>query len=158
MARRATQRSRGASAWINERPWPKSGQAAYDRSGDKGLTSARAAYLDEFTSTEEAAMKIATVKIAVVQDLKTRHLEAYYGSELLWSKMPTEPGSPEEVVEFYTFTLIELLATLERLSNHQRMAFLARAEGVNDAKQSESGSGFLGFYTVGDRVSLAEGN
>lgn len=91
-------------------------------------------------------MKLFTRKIAVVQDLKTRDLEAYYGKALLWTKTPTEPGSAEEVVEFYTFTLIELMTTLERFSNHQRMSFVARFEGMSDAEQVNPPFGLLGNY------------
>lgn len=91
-------------------------------------------------------MEIIIRKIVVVQDLKTRDLEAYYGRELLWTKTPAEPGSAEEVVEFYTFTLIKLLTTLERLSSHKQMSFLARAEGMSDAESSAPLSGLLGNY------------
>ncbi len=91
-------------------------------------------------------MEIVIRKIVVVQALKTRDLEAYYGKALLWTKTAAEPGSTEEVVEFYTFTLIELLTTLERFSNHRRISFLARAEEISDAEPSTPRSGLLGNY------------
>ncbi|UWR32687.1 hypothetical protein K3759_12120 [Sulfitobacter sp. W027] len=100
---------------------------------------------------EDALIEIAFRKIILTQDLETRRLEAYYGRLLLWSKMPTEPGSPEEAVEFYTCTLIALLMGLERASNHQRMVFLAEADGVSEVKRARARTGWLGCYPNGDR-------
>ncbi len=91
-------------------------------------------------------MQIDTGMIAIIQDLETRHLEAYFGHRFLWATPSTEPGSLDEVVEFYTVTLIRLLDAVKSLSAHERIAFLARSDQRNASHDGDREDGLLGQY------------
>lgn len=91
-------------------------------------------------------MQISTRKIHVISDRETRQLEAYYGLAFLWSTTPTDPGSADEVVEFYTTTLIALVEMLGGLSAHDQMAFLARAQDGPGPGRGATVLALLGEY------------
>jgi hypothetical protein len=91
-------------------------------------------------------MQIDTGMIAIIQDHKTRHLEAYFGCQFLWATPSTEPGSFDEVVEFYTVTLIRLLNAVKSLSAHERIAFLARSGQCKALRNGDCTDGLLGEY------------
>lgn len=91
-------------------------------------------------------MQIDTGMIVIIQNLKTRHLEAYYGLNFLWATPPTEPGSSDEVVEFYTTTVIRLLDVVKGLSAHGQLIFMARSRGLEPAHGGDCQSGLLGRY------------
>jgi hypothetical protein len=91
-------------------------------------------------------MLIETGMITIIQGLKTRHLEAYYGLNFLWATPQTEPGSCDEVAEFYTMTLIRLIDVLKGLSAHERMQFLARSQGCEARLDRDGVDGLLGTY------------
>ena len=63
-------------------------------------------------------------EVRIVSNLATRELEAWLGGVLLWSTPPGEPGSADEVAEFFTTTLIRLLDVVEGMSAHERMDLL----------------------------------
>tara|TARA_R100001086_G_scaffold241154_1_gene167870 strand:- start:339 stop:656 length:318 start_codon:yes stop_codon:yes gene_type:complete len=81
--------------------------------------------------------------VTIVQSIASRDLEAYFGSVFLAAKTPTEPGNGDEVAEFYTVVVIGLLEMIERMSNHQRMQFLAEAGKPRLSSPWPSGTGLL---------------
>lgn len=64
--------------------------------------------------------------VTITSNLKTQKLEAWFGGAHLWSTTPSEPGSVDEVAEFYTATLIRLLEVVEVMSAHERMQLLSK--------------------------------
>ncbi|NDU99881.1 hypothetical protein [Pseudoroseicyclus tamaricis] len=65
-------------------------------------------------------------RVSIISNIETRVLEAWLGGAHLWSTLPQEPGSADEVAEFFTVTLIRLLEVVEGMSAHERMHLLAR--------------------------------
>ncbi|WP_139196948.1 hypothetical protein [Roseivivax marinus] len=68
--------------------------------------------------------------MSIVSNLATRELEAWLGSARLWSVAPEEPGSADEVAEFFTVTLIRLFAVVDGMSAHEQMELLSRVSGT----------------------------
>ncbi len=91
-------------------------------------------------------MHPSTSKIAIVQDLATRRLEAYHARAFLWSMAPTDPGCADETAEFYTVTLIRFLKVLETSSAHQRLDLIAKSQRSGNPRSDVCGAGFLGEY------------
>jgi hypothetical protein len=91
-------------------------------------------------------MQIVQGMIAIIQNLETRHFETYLGCQLLWATPSTEPVSYDEVVEFYTVTLIRLLNAVKSLSDHERIAFLARLGRRKALRNGDSADGLLGEH------------
>ncbi|MFZ3583214.1 hypothetical protein ACOI1H_13730 [Loktanella sp. DJP18] len=91
-------------------------------------------------------MQIDLTMIAITQNLETQDLEAYYGLNFLWATPPSEPGSCDEVVEFYTMTLIRLLDVVKGLSAHGQLTFMARSRGLLPAHDGDCQDGLLGRY------------
>jgi hypothetical protein len=91
-------------------------------------------------------MQIDTGIIATIQGLETRDLEAHFGHQFLWATPSTEPGSYDEVVEFYTVTLIRLINVLKGLSAHERMQFLARSRACEGRNERDDEDGLFGQY------------
>lgn len=77
-------------------------------------------------------------------------MHACYDGVILWSKSVIDPGSTDEVAEFYTLTLVRFLEVLENMSAHQRMSLLAgsqRGDGFCEARREV---GLLGDYPDGE--------
>ena len=84
--------------------------------------------------------------VCIVSNLGTRDLEAWLGSAHLWSTPPTDPGSADEVAEFYVETLIRLLVVVEGMSAHQRMELCARMAEVSREPENVAAGGLLGAF------------
>ena len=84
--------------------------------------------------------------VSIVSNLATRDLEAWLGSALLWATPPTEPGSADEVAEFFTETLIRLLAVIDGMSAHQRMELCARMAEVSREPENVTAGSLLGAF------------
>lgn len=81
-------------------------------------------------------------------NLASRELEAWLGGAHLWSTMPNEPGSADEVAEFYVTALIRLLEVAEGMSAHERMDLFARAAAFSTAPGDEPPHSVLGPFQV----------
>lgn len=73
-------------------------------------------------------------RVSIVSNIETRELEAWLGGAHLWSTSPQEPGSSDEVAEFFTVTLIRLLKVKEGMSAHERLHLLARINASSTAQ------------------------
>lgn len=85
-------------------------------------------------------------QIAITSNLRTRALEAWLGNALLWSTRATEPGSPDEAVEFFTTTLIELIQRVKGMSAHERIEFLRQALAPPTHFMDAEDAGLFGPY------------
>ncbi|SES21866.1 hypothetical protein SAMN04490244_107167 [Tranquillimonas rosea] len=84
--------------------------------------------------------------VSIVSNLETRELEAWLGGAHLWSTVPTEPGSADEVAGFFAMTLVRLLEVVEGMSAHERMDLLAMAVASNAASSDASTVSVLGHF------------
>ncbi|WP_375263409.1 hypothetical protein [Palleronia sp.] len=84
-------------------------------------------------------------RVSIVSNVATRELEAWLGHAHLWSTRPTEPGSADEVVEFFTTTLIRLIEVVEAMSAHERINLLAKIAAPT-ASGGERTGGILGPF------------
>ncbi|WP_422073267.1 hypothetical protein [Tranquillimonas rosea] len=85
-------------------------------------------------------------RVSIVSNLETRELEAWLGGAHLWSTVPTEPGSADEVAEFFAMTLIRLLEVVEGMSAHELMNLLAMMVTSNAATSEASTVSVLGPF------------
>jgi len=83
--------------------------------------------------------------VSIVSNLATGDLEAWLGGAHLWSTVPTEPGSIDEVAEFFAATLIRLLEVVGEMSAHERMQLRSRALASSGSPGAKS-VGLLGAY------------